>query len=328
MLEVLSGGSADIASGVSGSLAVISAGTVVVDSGGNVASDFQFAGSGGTLSLNGQIVSGSATSGFVAVGTISGFAPGDTIDLAPIAYVNGATATLDTTSGNTLDLVEGGKTYQLNLQANQLFLGESFVATSAGSGTDITLVATPISGAASVPTGKAAYGVQVASGGTVDVQSGGTLSGGTISSGGSLTISSGGTAEGATVSDGGHQIVASGGIASNTILTDPGSGTVASGGTAVNYTVSGGFFDVFGTATGTVVESGSDNTSGLLIVENGGAAISTIVSAGGVENVFGSDRGGTIYSGGVENDYGSVSDATVAGSLTVLSGGRVDPTTI
>src|SRR5262249_18203927 len=222
---------------------------------------------------------------------ISGFAGTDVIDLAGITFDSGGTISLNS-STNVLTISEGGSSYTLAFQQNQLFLGQEFALTSdGGTGTEIILNQVPISGSATVPSGKEAYNVLVAPGGTVDIQPGGQLSGGTVSSGGSLTISSGGTAAGATVSDGGQQVVASGGVASNTILTDPGSGIVSGGGTALNYLVSGGALDNFGLAISTVVESGL-TASGLMLVESGAQASATLVSAGGFE---------IISSGGVDS---------------------------
>jgi hypothetical protein len=70
--------------------------------------------------------------------TISGFAIGDIIDLASVASGSGGSVVL--TSGNVLDVVEGGSTYVLNLNPSQNFSGTQFVLSSDGiSGTDITL---------------------------------------------------------------------------------------------------------------------------------------------------------------------------------------------
>jgi hypothetical protein len=73
---------------------------------------------------------------------ISGFAPGDTIDLASIAFHSSGSATL--LSGNVLQIVEGGNTYDLNLDPSQVFLNDRFVLSQdASGGTDITIVDPP-----------------------------------------------------------------------------------------------------------------------------------------------------------------------------------------
>ena len=77
-------------------------------------------------------------------GDISGFVEGDTIDLANVSGGNAGTATL--LAGNVLQVVEDGKSYDLDFNPNQSFLGESFVLGSDGSGgTTVTLgpAATP-----------------------------------------------------------------------------------------------------------------------------------------------------------------------------------------
>ena len=98
-------------------------------------------------------------------------------------------------------------------------------------------------------------------------------------------------------------------------------------GLAKSATLSGGEQDVYGSATGTTVNSG-----GVQIVEDGGVARATIVNPGGTETVSagGSDVAATI-NGGLQTDYGSASGATVSGgeqdvygaatSATVDSGG-------
>ena len=54
-------------------------------------------------------------------------------------------------------------------QQNQIFLGEQFSLSSGLNGeTDIVMIQVPVSGSATVPTGKAAYNVDIASGGTAD----------------------------------------------------------------------------------------------------------------------------------------------------------------
>jgi hypothetical protein len=60
--------------------------------------------------------------------TISAFTFGDIIDLASVASGSGGSAVL--TSGNVLDVVEGGSTYVLDLNPSQNYSGTKFVLTS------------------------------------------------------------------------------------------------------------------------------------------------------------------------------------------------------
>jgi autotransporter passenger strand-loop-strand repeat protein len=77
--------------------------------------------------------------------------------------------------------VESGQTYDLNFDPSQYFLSETFsAAPDPTSGTDITLVAMPITAASTVSAGQTVDGVVIGSGGSVDVQSGGTASDATV----------------------------------------------------------------------------------------------------------------------------------------------------
>jgi T5SS/PEP-CTERM-associated repeat protein/autotransporter passenger strand-loop-strand repeat protein len=235
--------------------------------------------------------------------TISGFAPGDTIDLPNVAYDPSASApTLST--DNVLGFTENGQQYSFNLDPNQYFYSATFtLAPGQGNGTDVTVAEAPVSTFLPIPPGETAYGLTVASGGTVEVQSGGALDGGTVDSGGSLNIDSGASASGVTVEDGGTQYVAPGGTANDTILTDPGTQIVAAGAT-VTATVDGGLQEVYGTALDTTIEnSGQEN------VEDGGTASSSQIEATSTE---------TVLSGGTTTDT-----VIAGGTLDVQSGGIV-----
>jgi VCBS repeat-containing protein/autotransporter passenger strand-loop-strand repeat protein/autotransporter-associated beta strand protein len=109
---------------------VIAGGSVEVQTGGSVSGAIEFSGAGGTLKLD------TTTTGTVLGNTISGFEFGNSIDLTSVAFVSGATVTLN---GSVLELTEGGKKYDLNLSTSQNFTGETFSASAdAGSGTLIT----------------------------------------------------------------------------------------------------------------------------------------------------------------------------------------------
>src|SRR5262249_55698314 len=71
-------------------------------------------------------------------GVINGFAPGDTIELAGVGFVSGGNATL--LAGNMLQVVDGGNTYNIQLDPSQELTGDSFQLAGDSSGnTDITL---------------------------------------------------------------------------------------------------------------------------------------------------------------------------------------------
>jgi fibronectin-binding autotransporter adhesin len=163
--------------------------------------------------------------------------------------------------------------------------------------------------------------------GVLDVLSGGTVSGPiTVKAGGLVTVSSGGKVLSTVISSHGSQTVEAGGFASNTFVD------------------AGGEQDVFGSASGTTVEtSGLEvvksggftiNTTivngGTLLVSSGGVADPTRILAGGTESVSlgGIDSGGQI-SGGVQKVFGSASGATVfTGSQVIESGGVASNTTV
>jgi hypothetical protein len=91
-----------------------------------------FAGAGGTLRTD------ATTSGAMPTNVISGFVPGDIIDLAGIGFDNSGTIKLK--SGNQLEITENGNTYDLQLDPSQSFAGEQFKLSSDHSaGTDITV---------------------------------------------------------------------------------------------------------------------------------------------------------------------------------------------
>jgi autotransporter passenger strand-loop-strand repeat protein len=120
--QVVSSGGTLIGDTISGGVVVLEAGAVL---GGGV--DFA---SGGTLEILGTTM---------PTAPISGFSPGVSIDLASIAFDSGGSGQL--ASGNVLQLVESGQTYQLNFDPAQDFTDRQFVLTSDGSGgTDVTLV--------------------------------------------------------------------------------------------------------------------------------------------------------------------------------------------
>jgi autotransporter-associated beta strand protein len=123
----------------SGSLNIEGGGTLVM-SGGDA-----FTGTntinGGTLELTSASAAGTGPIIFASNGdgspqtlqidgstmpanVISGFVGGDTIDLASVSFVSGGSASIR--SGNVLQVVESGQTYDLNFDPTQNFSGGQF----------------------------------------------------------------------------------------------------------------------------------------------------------------------------------------------------------
>jgi len=139
---LLRGGNEYVSSGGTAS------GTVVFGGGTNVASsggiEISPVISGGTLELAaGAVLSGPVTFGgptgtlqvdatSLPTNTVSGFVPGDVIDLAGVGFDSNGTATL--TSGNVLQISENSQVYQLQLDPSASFSSEEFVLSSDGSG--------------------------------------------------------------------------------------------------------------------------------------------------------------------------------------------------
>ena len=166
--------------------------------------------------------------------TISGFSASDVIDLADVAFVAGASATLN--GSNNLAIVAGGSTY--HLQFNSSVAGNAFELLPDGnSGTSATL-AQAVSFVASGVTSSGA----VTSGAYQNVY--GTANSVTVNAGGFQEVFSGGVTTGTTVSGSGSfpvvfgdQQIFAGGTASGTIIEDNGEQDVR--GTAVSTVLSG-----------------------------------------------------------------------------------------
>jgi autotransporter passenger strand-loop-strand repeat protein len=102
---IAAGGTATLAAGATASNTTLSGGTLVLSSGADASGSIDFAGSGGTLVIDGTTF---------PTGTISGFSggSGDAIIFSGLAYNSGATVSA---SGNTLVITDGGSSYTLNL---------------------------------------------------------------------------------------------------------------------------------------------------------------------------------------------------------------------
>ena len=174
--------------------------TLTVDGPISAGQTIDFAPSGGTLS---------AADYLGMQGTISGFAPTDTIDLTDVDYQAGNVPFL--TGNNELVFSEYGYPYSINLDPNQYFGDATFALNpDSGNGTDINVTEAPISSYLAISDGQTAYGLPIANGGTVEVQSGGALVGATLSSGATLNVDSGASASNVTVQDGGYEYLRAG----------------------------------------------------------------------------------------------------------------------
>jgi autotransporter passenger strand-loop-strand repeat protein len=124
-LAVLSGGVASPTTILSGSTEIISSGAVA---NGSIA----FGGTGGTLRFD------TTTSGTITSAMISGFTPGDTIDLSAVGFdINGSITLL---ANNVLEIKENGHTYDLDFNISQNFAGWDFrLSTDSATGTNIRL---------------------------------------------------------------------------------------------------------------------------------------------------------------------------------------------
>ena len=134
--KVQSGGQQIVSAGGTASDTTISGGTLDVQSGGIVSDSITFAvGTSGTLQIDGASLPTDPS--LVIGGVISGFTPGDTIDLTDIGFDAAGSANL--IAGNELQITEGGNTYDVNLDPTQNFSGDYFhLSSDTASGTLVT----------------------------------------------------------------------------------------------------------------------------------------------------------------------------------------------
>jgi autotransporter passenger strand-loop-strand repeat protein len=146
------GGQLDQLSGGTATNTTVDGGTWIVSQGAVVSGTIGFVGNGGTVVIDGN----------VPTNTITGFAPGDTIDLTSVMFTSGGSVPL--TATNLVKFVENGATYTLQFNRSQDFLGQEFELTpDSGSGTDVTLPA--LTGSAAIEARRSVYYEVVASGG-------------------------------------------------------------------------------------------------------------------------------------------------------------------
>ena len=161
-----------------------------------------------------------------------------------------------------------------------------------------------------------------------------------VYAGGQQNISSGGTSNGSNIQANAIQTI--NGTANSTTIQTGGSSSVNRNGVANNTTIDGGKLSVLsgGTASGTILNSGTENVSGtdnnsiinggIQQINRNGVANGTQIN-GGEQNI--AVRGtvtGSIISGGLQSVYGDSIDAEIKGTgkMTVYSTGYAENTTI
>src|SRR5581483_5191393 len=110
----------------------IGGGSVTIDNGANAHGSFDFTGSNGTLEI---------ASTQMPTGVISGFAPGDVIDLAVIPYQTTESVTI--APGNVLKVTTTSAVYKLQLDPTQAFSSDVMLSRDASGTTAITLTSAP-----------------------------------------------------------------------------------------------------------------------------------------------------------------------------------------
>ena len=126
---VLAGGVEAVASGGTASGTTISGGKLLLSAGASLGvGAVAFSGTGGMLQIGGTTM---------PTNVVSGLAIGDTIDLSDVDFGHGGSVQLRT--GNVLEVVANGNTYDLKLDPNQNFSSKSFRLYSDGhGGTNVT----------------------------------------------------------------------------------------------------------------------------------------------------------------------------------------------
>jgi autotransporter passenger strand-loop-strand repeat protein len=227
----LSGGTEIIQSNGQANNTVISAGYMDLQAGATASGGITFEGTNGTLQIDGTVLP--------KLATISGFAPGNTIDLTGLSYAAGVADTLQ--SDNVLQITDGGESYDLYFDPLQdLTQGQFVLLPATSGGIQIKLYAQTTVGNSqqlTVQSGQADAGVTVTQGGALTIASGGTVDGTVVDPGG--TENDSGTTSNTTLS-GGLENLFSGGVASGTTVSSGGEQSVAKGARALSTHISSG----------------------------------------------------------------------------------------
>jgi autotransporter passenger strand-loop-strand repeat protein len=361
-ITVQSGGSIFISKNVDLTNTIVDGGTVIVNSPkATVAGALVFNGAGGDLVIETVNSSGNVSGGFGMLATLSGFGPGDVIDITAFGAASGAVVTSVLSGGNTYVTVSSG-TGSESAETFE-FAGSnpgSFISSNDANGhVELTVSVTKVTTDLTVSSATSLVNFTVGSGASVTVASGGTVSNGSVISG--AVVVSGGTDSHTIIGQGGTEtLTGSGAVDSGGIVTSGGSVTVISGATTIDVTLAGGNLTagsgttqdpmtvsagstdtLSGAAgTGTIILSGGTEIlvssgvesggldAGTLVLSNGGTAIAETVSQGGFISGLAGGKliSGIIFSGGsaVMASFDSGTVISAGGSETLTGSGAGD----
>ncbi len=176
--------------------------------------------------------------------------------------------------------------------------------------------------------------------GNQQVMNGGITNDSNVYAGGQQNISSGGTSNGSNIQSNATQTIS--GTANSTTIQSGGSSSVNRNGVANNTTIDGGKLSVLsgGTASGTILNSGTESISGtdnnsiinggIQQINRNGVANGTQIN-GGEQNIAVRGKAtGSIISGGLQSVYGDSINSEIKGTgkMMVYSTGYAENTTI
>ena len=315
-----SGGIAVVFGAVSGTT-IAGAAQLYLQSGG--------AASGTAISSGGDefVEFGGSTSGTVANGgseVVYGTASGTVLNSGSYLYLNsGTTIGAVVNSGVEIVLALASGTTDNSGGFDFVEFGGTAIGTTVNGGveyveTGAVAIGTVVEGGAQVVYGTA-DGTILDNGASAYFESGSQVSGTVVNSGLAVIL---GVASATAVASGGYDFVEPGAHVVGTVISGlPGSAQLSggeefieSGAAATGTTLSGGAQVVYGTTTGTVVDSG-----GYQYVYPGGTASATIINNGGVESIFELAVGTIVNSGGEDFVYaGRVSGSIVDGGAELV----------